>query len=135
MTTTQLIVPMTFMLNTRDNKHQEWYGEDAFYDLGFEDENDWKRFKPRSVCCVINYVEDDVPITAPDKLIQFSIWLHDFTEVRKRSSDGEELFAFCGRHVCDHQITRTDAQADAALKDLFNKDGDFKQFKIRLSDA
>ena len=131
MTATQLIVPMTFMLNICDNRHQEWYGSDAFFDLGFDDEIDWKRFKPRGVCCVINYIDNDVPITDPTKLIECSLWLHDFTETRSRNGEGEELFVFCGRHLRDCEVPRAEAQSDPALKDLFNKDGDFKQFKIR----
>ena len=67
-----LIVPMIYMLNICDNSHQQWYGEDAFFDLGFEDEADWKRFTPRGNCCVINYIEDDRQITDPEKLIEFA---------------------------------------------------------------
>ena len=133
MNTTQLIVPMTFMLNIRDNRHQEWYGQDAFYDLGSEDASAWREFVPKSICCVIRYVDDDTAITDPSKLIQFGLWLHESTDFCKRNGDGMECFVFRGKHLHSYELERAAAQADHATENLFNNEGDFKQFKIRRS--
>ena len=135
MNTTQLIVPMTFMLNLHENNHQKMYDlPDAFFDLGGDsDASAWREFVPKSVCCVIKYANDDVPITAPSKIIQFELWRHESTEFCKRKNGGEECFVFRGEHLRDFKIQRSVAQADCLTKDLFNNEGDFKQFKIRRS--
>jgi hypothetical protein len=120
---TGIILPVMFMLNTRGEEHQKSYGQDAIYDLGLEDTVDMKRFIPNSICCVITYAKDDKPITDPKKTIDFCFWTHQDTEVN-------DLIIYRGKFLNCYSIARNEAQSDGLLSQVFNTNGDFKQFKI-----
>lgn len=114
-----------YFINSRNRKHQEIFGSDAFYDLNkFGNQAKLATNLQKGDICIVASYEDNKNI-----IVKLS-WYEFLNERSADDNKGIPCRVLCGELQKSESILKTDAAKDPRYAYFFNKLGNFQRKSV-----